>query len=360
MKAAGISPEELLLAHLAEIPEPADAPTPPSALAQTQAALAGAGRMRGYRDYLAQARGFKAASGADAAGAIDEQVRDQARQAKTDMHVLMTTMIARVADRSGTGDLVEMTNDWHEGLQQAGAEVSVASLWQRTATSGAARDALISAGLGAADLDEMETTLSNLDARLSVDGDRIRVTGSVGDQPVEAFIPVGPSPQPTQPSDLLTRGRVAHLSQAFAAGEPAYLYGVPARLGAELETAAVSGAFAGYSEMLQHVRKLEDSGLDTHVGSDGGTVLVIVIIVVLASMVAAGAVLHWIYCPKDPNKPKPDLCILGEFLEYLGIFLYVMLSGGKVTVTVPPSNTSLLSTPVIHGTADDIAASVPA
>jgi hypothetical protein len=292
-----------------------------------QAALRAATDLLRYRDYLAVARAYKA-SGAGRANDIDTQVLFEARSALSRMQTLATSTLRVVGSLSRGGALDQMTASWRQAAEAAGT-VSTLDLWKHATAINGNGDAMGRAGIDAAFFAALDDTLGTIDLRVSAAADRVVIAGQLNGKAVDASLATTPLPRraATVP-DLLTRGRFAAISNALERREPAYLYGAPfAGNDLRVEDVALYAALATNLEGIRHVRKLEDTGLATYVGSDPGSLLIGLLIagVVLMSL---GVTFDILFCahqqPAPVGTPVSGWCTAAHILGFLGVALLIL------------------------------------
>ena len=320
--------------------------------ADCETALAAAARLGAYRDYLAEARAYKA-SGAGRPGAIDTQVLAEASQALSDIRAVATSMLTVVGSLSRGGALAPLVESWRQGVQAAGT-VSTLDLWQHATAGGANRDAITAAGIDDKILAALDDTVSAADLHVGVERDSLRVTGLVNEQAVTASLRTAPRPATaSSAADLLTRGRFETLADAVRRGEPAYLGGVGFIAGdLHAEELALHGSLTAVQEGLRHVRKLEDTGLATveGAGSLAAWVVVLLVISLIGILMAAGSCGH-----PDALGRENDTCTLGKILAALAFFIILGLASDDYTKKIGSSNL-VLGTVLIHGALKDFQA----
>ena len=324
--------------------------------ANCETALTAAARLRAYRDYLAQARAHKA-SGAGRPGDIDRQVLIEARQAAVNMRTLATSALRVVGSLSRGGELHQLITLWRDAVESAGT-VSVADLWRQATAGTERREAIRSAGVNDALFAVVDKTASVLDAQVTARDGQLVVAGLINGDAVTASLRTAPRPlRAASVGDLFMRGRFDALSDALAQGEPAYLWGLPP-MGNDVraEDGALGAALVGCRECVRHVRKLEDTGLETYTGAEPGTVILIIAAVSLVCFVV-GDVLRGIYCPPGDEEQSLDTggtgCVIGKIIKMIGLLGSVLVFGweaGKVTPYMTPTGSVL-----IRGTLTDFA-----
>jgi hypothetical protein len=323
--------------------------------ADCQTALASATRLQRYRDYLAQARAYKA-SGAGVSHRIDTQVLVEARSALSDVQVLANSTLSVFGSLSRGGALDQMTETWRQAVEVAGT-ISTLDLWNYAMAEGTNRNAIRAAGVDDALFAALDEAVRAADAQVSAVGDSLQVTGQVNGEPVNTSLATTPRPARAETvPDLLTRGRFAALSNALRHGEPAYLAGVPLVVNdVHAEDVALYVAVTACQEGVRHVRKLEDTGLETYLGASPGVIAAIIIVALIVGLGLAAE-----YCGKqgigaadhggtDPS--AQEKCGLGGLLSFLAIIL-ILLGHGGFSQSPGSTNVSMGSV-LIHGVLRD-------
>jgi hypothetical protein len=337
-----------------------------AAVRDARGALEAAARLQGYRNYLAQARTFKAArerSGSpDVTSPIDGEVLVHGREALADVRTVSVTALDLVRTLRRGGALEPLAASWRDAVASAGS-VRVADLWAVASASGEGREALRRAGVDDTLLQGLDESLGALDARVSVDGSHLVVEGTFDGRAVRGDVETGSRPaRPSGVLELLTRGRFEVLADAVERGEPAYLDGAApaaAGSGARPEDVVLHGALAAVRESVRHVRKLEDTGLATHRGGAPGVIAAIVFIVALSVFTAGIILVATHQCDDQASDYDGAACKIGRLLEALGFFVLFLVTardnGGAMPGTTP-SNGLAIGSAVAHGVLADLGA----
>ncbi|MEU6324620.1 hypothetical protein [Streptomyces sp. NPDC047009] len=244
----------------------------------------------------------------------------------------------------------------------AAGEITLADLWRRAAGTSSRRDLIRGAGVDDALFAALDETMAAVDAHLSAQDGRIVLSGTVAGSPVQAMLLTTPrSPQATSVSDLFARGRFDALSAALGRGEPAYLYGMPLRDDEmHAEDVVLVGALGAAREGVRHLRKLEDTGLETYSGADPGTVVTVLGIASLV-LFLAGGILSAIYCPPFTDfhnlNTGPTGCVIAKILYWMSIIALFMVVGKK-SMTQGGSTSVALGTVLVDGALTDFQATV--
>jgi hypothetical protein len=317
--------------------------------------LDAAGRLHGYRQYLAQARASKASRGHDAASAaaFEREVQAQGRAALTDARALSRSALAVTRQLWSVGALDDRLAATREAAVAAGP-VDAVELWER-ATTPAGREVLRRAGFPDGLVQTTDEILRTLAARLTVDGSRLVVTAAADGRQVTGVVVTHPrSPRAATAGDLLTRGRFEALAAAAERGEPAYLEGVALDLaaGARAEELVLHAAFGLWREGVRHARKLEDSGLATYQGGDPATAIIIIGAIGLAALIASAIVGH--FCEDDD--PDSTACDVEKVL-FVVAFIGLSIFGAATGADDPPPSIQRLpfGSMLHHGVLTDLA-----
>jgi len=299
---------------------------PETALSRdARAGLDAAERLRGYHQFLQRARSAKATAQAPNAD-LERAVLAQARQALDDAGTLARGALRAVRNLRDGGALDALTGGFARFLEESGP-AQVSDLWERAAASEEARAVLRRAGLSAPMYAQLDATMRAVDARLSADGDRIVVAGVLGGAAAQAAMRTTPRPAaPSGVRELLCGGRFDALADAFERGEAAYLTGLALPDDEpRSDEVALGGVLASYQEMVRHVRKLEDIGLDTQRGASVDAVLLIALVAGIAAAIATV-----ILCPaRDPdiNFNDPIACTISKILLNLSLAVVLIALG---------------------------------
>lgn len=324
-----------------------------------QTGLAAAGRLLGYRDYVTRARVAKSKDGR-AAGQIDRAVLAQSHDALLDANTLAVSTLRVVRNLYRGSALDDRMDALRRSLEQSGT-VAIIDVWERTTTSDDARSVLRRSGIDDAMRDAFGAAVRAADVRASADGSRIIVAGMVGGVPSQAAITTLPRPaRPSGTIDLLSRGRFEVLADAFERGEPAYLDGLGLPVGdLRAEEVAVGGVLTSYHNMVRHVRKLQDIGLDTYQGASGGLIAGLVGLAFILAGIAVGEV----GCPERSSSTghhsdDSPACVIAGVLADIGLALLLALLLHKIAPPIQPSVAHSVGSVVIHGVVRDFAVRV--
>jgi hypothetical protein len=135
-------------------------------------------------------------------------------------------------------------------------------------------------------------------------------------------IPGGP---PSGVADLLHRAQFEQVLSVFNNDAPIYLEALGSPSGAEHEPAQLFafGAIFARQQLAEHLRKLEDTGLDTYQGNDPVTFITVLVFTGIA-LGAIGAAILYACDPQPPSTstittaPPPDWeCIAGLVMVLL-------------------------------------------
>ena len=303
-----------------------------------------------YRTYLAQARAYKA-SGAGIPGEIDKQVLSAARQAVSDLQTATVTAVQGVQSLSqGGGAFDEVMSAWVHALKANGS-ISVGDVWGLFDTA-ANRELLAAAGVDGAAVGEFAAAVKPVaELRFTAYRSLLRLQGTANGVKVDTSIATGPGPLlAADIGALLNAGRFDALADLLEQGEPAYLYGMP--LGADsvrFEDVAMAVTLASQQEGAGHLRKLEDTGLDTHTGGAPGVALV----VGLGLLIAAIYGLSQCNAKNDGGGDAGQAsgwCLVGVILTV--VFLAIGLGAANKKDPTPPGGPT--GTPLIRGVLTDL------
>jgi len=325
-------------------------------LREAEDAVGAVNRLHEYRDYLAQARAFKARNASEPAraGALEAQVLGHGRLALEDVRTLSRTALSVFGMLRSGGGLDPLLVACR---RRAAGGLHARESWDAAVASDSVRGALRRAGVSDGVVLALGEAIRAVDARISAAGTRLLVDGSFGGRRLQGAVETAPRPAtPRGVIDLLTQGRFEALAGAVAAGEPAYLDGVGAPPGdARPDELLLLGALGALREATRHVRKLEDAGLSVYEGGEPGTIAVIAAIALVVAIVAAVMIIA--DCP-DNGEGEPDVdgggpvCGIGVLLLVLSLATLALL---KTSQSQGTSGTNLaLGSAVVHGVARDL------
>jgi hypothetical protein len=302
------------------VSEPAPAPVNSSALlSDRDLVLERATRLLGYQEYLNQCRRFKARR-ESVSPRFEQEVQIQARQAISDGHELAASVLRISGHLQQAGKFDQLLTAWTAGVRAAGP-VKAQDLWSDVVDDPQARQLLQDHGLTEPLFAALNETLKTQQGQFVLQGGKLAI--ELQPDRTEHIPPLVLAPSargfPRSLSDLLRRGRFEQLVARFGQGKPSpfALVPGPAR---DLEVVEVIGAgtILGVQSLVQHQRKLEDTGLATLAGNELETVLAIAGLVSLI----VGAILEH-FCDDAGDGLA---CKIGKALILLGLLCLAIAS----------------------------------
>jgi hypothetical protein len=269
----------------------------------------------GYRNFLTQARGWKAAR-KEISSAFEREVQAQATQALSDGRDLVAATLRTTKHLKQTGTLDRALDSWIAAVHASGP-VRLQDLWSDLVGKPEPRRLLRDQGLTDDLFAAMNEHMQKLDGRLVLQGGKLaaEVEMRAEARPRRLVLTHSTSGPPRNLGELLSTGQFERMVEQFVQGGPLSFEVVPGQR-PEVEIAHVvsAGALLGVQSLAQHKRKLEDTGLAVAAGNDLVTALILAEIVVFS----VGAWLVATSCGPDPPR-NDDLCTLGVILLELGV-----------------------------------------
>jgi hypothetical protein len=282
-------------------------------VAEQQRALQKVMALASYRDYLAAARAQKA-KGHAAPLALEYSVQDQARTAAADMTELGAAALS-VTDQFRHGGMWNLIHDQASAGVTAAGPMHIADAWHDLKANEAWMEVVRSAGL----TDEISTALDQavgaINARLVADGGSLHLECTVPGAHAPQSCPLAKSEtyDPATIGDLLGYDTFARVAAAYGdtSGFEPRLIPAVVPIAHDFADLVAMGAVAGRQRMIEHVRKLEDTGLETYAGEDPLSVLVVLFIVGAAAAII-GEVLYSM-C-EESGDPDSASCVAAFFV----------------------------------------------
>jgi hypothetical protein len=238
-----------------------------------------------YRDYLVAARAEKARR-KGVSLAFEAAVQAQARQALRDTEALGGAAL-RVAQQMHHSRLWDQVLDKAVAGVKASGPVSAQDLWAHLRGSDASMATLRSHGLTADMESALNEAIGSFEATLSLRSGKPGFDVKVPGQGRSRRIPLGRTPtgSPTSVADLLRLSEFDRVVAAFTEGRTASLDIVASDTEIEYHLAdlAALAAVAGHQRVVEHVRKLEDTGLATYSGEDPATAVAVLAVIAAVS-----------------------------------------------------------------------------
>ena len=277
--------------------------------------LGKAASLLGYREYLSQARSWKAAR-RSAPLAFEREVQVQATQALADTRDLATAALHITRHLRVAGGLDRMLDSWIAGVRTSGP-VQAQHLWSDVVNDPAARDLLRAEGLSNDLFSSVDESMKGLNSRIGVQDGELSAELEVGGHARHVALTHSARP-PRTLEDLLTRGQFERMVERF--GEVGALsLDVVAREhgGSEAAELVLGGAILSVQSVAQHKRKLEDTGLATYAGQDPLSIAFVAGLLAIA----IGGYLKAKYCTGDDDGVA---CKIGEVLFILGLVTLIV------------------------------------
>jgi hypothetical protein len=191
----------------------------------------------------------------------------------------------------------------------------IADAWHDLKANEAWMEVVRSAGL----TDEISTALDNavgaINARLVADGDSLHLECAVPGANAPQSCPLAKSEtyDPATIGDLLGYDSFARVSAAYGdtSGFEPRLIPAVAPIAHDFADLVAMGAIAGRQRMIDHVRKLEDTGLETYAGEDPLSVLLVLVTV----GIIAGIIGEILYSQcEQSGDPDSASCVAAFFV----------------------------------------------
>ncbi|HEY1273012.1 MAG TPA: hypothetical protein VGF08_13550 [Terriglobales bacterium] len=258
-----------------------------------------------YQQYLATVRAQKAKS-QSVSPAFERNVQAQARQALADAQDLSAAALRITQQASQTSFWSQVLNTASATLESTGP-VTVQQLWNEINQN--LQDPQNAAQLAAAGLtSEMAAAITsgipNVNASLLLHNGKVsvqtQIPGESQTRILSLRIPGGP---PSGITDLLNRAQFEQVLSVFNNQAQIYLEALGSPGGSEYEPAQLFafGAVFARQRLAEHLRKLEDTGLDTYQGNDPVTFITVLVFAGIALGGIGAAILY--ACDPQPAPP---------------------------------------------------------
>ena len=290
----------------------------------TARVMAKATSLLGYRNYLKDARAWKA-SQKGATDGFERQLQTEATQALADSRDLAGAALRVTSQLKQSGTLDAALNAWVAATKSCGP-VEIQDLWTGLTADSAATQLFAEQGLTPDLLATVNQAMGQVIGRVSVRGGKLTAKFAAANQGQPQTVTLAPSLStlalPGNLSDLLRQGHFENLVQQFNQLGAASIAFVPT-LGGDLQIPDVvfNGAVTAVQGVAQHRRGLQDTGLSTYAGEAGWIILVLIAVVVTI----VGSVLTTKYC--HSGNYKSAACISGIILLIVGILGLLFLDG---------------------------------
>lgn len=301
-------------------------------------AIQGLEGLMAYQRFLADARSVKAQR-RRVSKAFESRVQAQSRHALLDLNGFMGSALR-------TAGQVDQNEYWHSNLQRIAAALNdtgpttAQELWRDI--RGRADVMSMLAGFGFSDSMAAMTdqTIAATDIGMRTTEGRVEIVtrGQSGGE--EGIICLtGRRARPKNVAELLGHASFDQLATAFSQPGDGYIPAVSAASPHVQPSELLAlAAFVSRQLLVDHVRKLEDTGLATHTGGEPGTLLVLLLIGV--TLYLSGL---WIadMCtdPQVINPPSDTTCVVGGILTILGAILIAGAFGGAGVLVAAGAST---------------------
>jgi hypothetical protein len=302
-------------------------------------ALGNIASLRGYQEYLTQARSWKARAKNLTVG-FEREVQTQAAGALTDTRALASAVLRITGHFKQSGELDRMLSSCTSAIRKSGP-VHSADLLADLENEPSIRELLKAEGVTDDLWSALTTNLKNVKARMSVQNGKLAAELAIPgqDKPRNVALIPAATGMPTTLSALLQRGRFERLTEQFLRDDRSQFQLVtePQR-DLQMADVALAGSLLAVQAMAEHSRGLQDVGLAKYAGRGG---LAIWAIGVLAA-VLIGSLLVAKYCKNGDDENAG--CIAGHILSFLGFLALIALIAVAAGVLFPaPGSTGTMT-----------------
>ena len=291
-----------------------------SSKADTRVILEKFESLRCYRDYLAAARAEKARR-KGVSMSFERAVQEQARNARKDVESFAGAMLRLIQQYNQTKIWDQMLDKAAVGIRASGP-VNARELWRGLRDNDAWMSRLRESGVSSEMEGVLDDTLESMNATVSLRRGKPIVEVLVpGQRQARRFHLARTGSQRTGSIiELLQRSDFDRVVEAFTQGNATRLDLVtaPGDFQYELADIAAVGAIAGHQLAVEHVRKLEDTGLATYTGRDPATFLAVLLVVAAISWVA-GSILA-LACQETEDEAVCIAAFVTLFIAALALF----------------------------------------
>lgn len=288
-------------------------------------AIQGVEGLVAYQTFLADARAVKARR-KRIEKTFERQVQRQSRQALADANLAISGALSATAQVNQTDFWQTLLRETSAGLESTGP-TTMQDLWRDLRARPDVMSALSDLGITEAMATIADNAFASTQATLRSAAGHVEVAVGAPGGAGEFRTLLAPHRQrPRTVIDLIAAPSFDRLHSSFLRGDLA----LPAmgRSGTQCVPGDVVAfaAFAGQQFMVDHVRKLEDTGLATYAGGEPGTILVAMLIVGFVLFLAGLGIAS--LCRDDAPVIQPEpVCVAGSILTILGMAALIIAAG---------------------------------
>ena len=316
--------DEAFLGAFAQLREDlAEAPLNVSRLGEAQVALQALSKFASYERFLTEARVHKArlrTPGAD----FERQVLRESQKALADAQFAFAGSLQTAKQVKNAGLLGRSFKVWQDGVREAG-RVQLRDVWLDAIEHPDVRRHMADAGLDDRLITRLTEAVREVDQVHQLNNGMLEVRTRHGDTSTRVRVraPRGVG-RPGSVSDLLVSRRFDVLAEAFAApgATPGIVTHRRSAAATEPLDALLGASTLALQSLAQHVRKLEDTGLETYSGEGPetwATVVVVLAAIAVAAIVVGGLILLLCKVGDDDS----SVCDWGSRLLWFGIFMFI-------------------------------------
>jgi hypothetical protein len=298
-------------------------------------ALGNIASLRGYQEYLTQARSWKGRAKVLPAG-FEREVRTQAGGALTDTRALASAVLRMTSQFKQSGELDRMLSSCTSAVRESGP-VHSAELLADLENEPSIRQILKAEGVSDDIWSSLTANLKNVNARLSVQNGKLAAEFKVAgqDKPRNVALIASATGMPTTLSALLQRGRFERLTELFLRSDGSKFQLLPgSQRDLEMADVILAGSILTVQSMAEHTRSLQDVGLAKYAGRGAAVIWAVAI---LASILI-GSLLVSKYCKNGDDENAG--CIAGQILSVLGFLGLIALIAVAAGVLFPATGST--------------------
>jgi hypothetical protein len=298
-------------------------------------ALGNIASLRGYQEYLTQARSWKARAKTLPTG-FERELQTQAAGALTDTRALASAVLRITSQFKQAGELDRMLSSCASAVRKSGP-VHSADLLADLENEPSIRQILKDEGVTDDLWNSLTANLRNVSARLSVQNGRLAAEVAVAgqDRPRKVTLATSATGMPPTLSALLQRGRFERLTEQFLSSGRSQFQLVPEpQSDLEMADIVLAGSILAVQAMAEHNRGLQDVGLATYRGRGAAVIWAIGVL----AAILIGSLLVGKYC-KNGDEENAG-CIAGQILSVLGFLGLIALIAVAAGVLFPATGST--------------------
>jgi hypothetical protein len=294
-----------------------------------------------YQQFLADARAAKARR-RRVSQAFERNVQQQSRQALSDLGGLLNHTLHTVGQ-------INQTDFWSDFLQRSGAALAdtgpmtANEIWQDMRGRPEVMSALAAHGLTNSMVAICDNVVATVHGVAKTTEGRLvfEIPPAIGGP--SRTISLSPDrARPQTVEELLAQPSFNQLAAALSREDSGFV-GVSSGSPATCDAGALlaCGALATHQLMVDHVRKLEDTGLTVHAGGEPGTLIALAVIGLVLFIVGVLVVNE---CDPTQAAPLPDwACAVGYLLLIVGLILIAAGTAGALLPFVKSKGIAILA-----------------